>query len=99
MGLRLIAQAKKLYLKEAKEGVLRLCTVAMSKVALNAGSKSSIVIARASDGTLWSGWSATPRKAKIAVLASCKKAKVSDAFMRRISQENLIGMRQVPCLW
>lgn len=61
--------------EEAKEGALRLCTVAMSKgcTIANAGSNSSIAIARGSDGTLWSGWGETPRKAKMDVLASCKK--------------------------
>lgn len=61
--------------EEAKEGALRLCTVAMTKgcVIANVGSNSSISIARASDGTLWSGWGETPKKAKMAVLASCQK--------------------------
>ena len=61
--------------EEAKEGALRLCAVAMSEgcTIAKAGSNSSIAIARASDGTLWSGWGATPRKAKNDVLASCKK--------------------------
>ena len=61
--------------EQAKEGALRLCTVAMSKgcTIANAASNSSIAIARASDGTLWSGWGETPRKAKNDVLASCKK--------------------------
>lgn len=61
--------------EEAKEGALRLCAVAMSKgcTIANAGSNSSIAIARASNGALWSGWGETPRKAKADVLASCKK--------------------------
>ncbi|SDQ86691.1 protein of unknown function [Pseudoxanthomonas sp. CF125] len=61
--------------EQAKEGALRLCAAAMSKgcTIANAASNSSIAIARASDGTLWSGWGETPRKAKNEVLASCKK--------------------------
>ena len=61
--------------EQAKEGALRLCTVAMSDgcTIAKAASNTSIAIARAPDGTLWSGWGETPRKAKNDVLASCKK--------------------------
>lgn len=61
--------------EQAKEGALRLCTVAMHEgcTIASAASNSSIAIARGSDGTLWSGWGETPRKAKADVLASCKK--------------------------
>ena len=70
--------------EEAKEGALRLCAVAMNEgcTIASAGSNSSIAIARASDGTLWSGWGETPRKAKNDVLASCKKQGVRCAYER-----------------
>jgi hypothetical protein len=70
--------------EEAKEGALRLCAVAMSEgcTIASAGSNSSIAIARAPDGTLWSGWGATPRKAKSEVLASCKKQGIRCTYER-----------------
>lgn len=70
--------------EQAKEGALRLCTVAMHEgcTIAKAASNSSIAIARAPDGTLWSGWGETPRKAKNDVLASCKKQGVRCLYER-----------------
>ena len=61
--------------EEGKKGALALCEAAMKDgcTIANAGSNGSIAIARSSDGLLWSGWGATPKKAKEDVLALCLK--------------------------
>lgn len=61
--------------EEAEKGALALCEAVMKDgcTIANVVANGSIAIARASDGSLWSAWGETPRKAKGEVLASCLK--------------------------
>lgn len=61
--------------EEGKREALALCQAEMKDgcTIASAGSNGSIAIARSSDGLLWRGWGATPKKAKEEVLASCLK--------------------------
>lgn len=61
--------------EEAEKGALALCEAVMKDgcTVAQVVANGSIAIARGSDGSLWSAWGETPRKAKEEVLASCRK--------------------------
>lgn len=61
--------------EEGEKGALALCEAVMKDGCTIASTvaNGSVALARASDGSLWSAWGETPRKAKEEVLASCLK--------------------------